>query len=117
MDLLDFHPDPAAASPLYVQLAQACKQAIQDGRFKADEALPSGACWPSSSTFRASPRARRLTASSSKGSSTASGSGNYIAPLEQPLSRLSSFSGGAAPARLCAQLALAGARLCVGGAG
>ena len=42
-DLLDFHPRPAAASPLYVQLAQNLQQAIQDGRFKADEALPSGA--------------------------------------------------------------------------
>ena len=45
-------------------------------------------------------------------------SGNFIAPkLEQPLSRLSSFSEELHQRGFCAQLALAGARLCAGGAG
>ena len=37
----DFKPDPNAASPLYMQLAQSLAQAIREGIFHADEALPS----------------------------------------------------------------------------
>lgn len=34
--VFDFKPDPNAASPLYMQLAQALAQAIRDGVFHAD---------------------------------------------------------------------------------
>ncbi|TNY10080.1 GntR family transcriptional regulator, partial [Escherichia coli] len=40
-DVFDFKPDPNAASPLYMQLAQALAQAIREAVFHADEALPS----------------------------------------------------------------------------
>src|SRR6218665_2113253 len=36
-----FKPDSEAASPLYMQLAQKLAQAIRDGEFQTDEALPS----------------------------------------------------------------------------
>ena len=36
-----FKPDPNEASPLYLQLAQKLAQAIREGQYKADEALPS----------------------------------------------------------------------------
>ncbi|RZL30127.1 MAG: GntR family transcriptional regulator, partial [Rubrivivax sp.] len=39
--IFDFKADPNAASPLYMQLAQALAKAIRDGVFHADEALPS----------------------------------------------------------------------------
>ena len=37
----DFRADVRAASPLYMQLAQKIAQAIRDGRYQSDEALPS----------------------------------------------------------------------------
>ncbi|MEO3690723.1 GntR family transcriptional regulator [Roseateles paludis] len=94
MDLLDFHPDPAAASPLYVQLAQALQQAIQDGRFKADEALPSERVLAEQLDLSRVTTRKAIDRLVEQGLIVRKrGSGNYIAPkLEQPLSRLSSFS-------------------------
>ena len=37
----EFQPDGAAASPLYLQLSQTLAQAIRDGRYRTNEALPS----------------------------------------------------------------------------
>lgn len=90
----DFRPDVRAASPLYVQLAQKLAQAIRDGRYLADEALPSERVL--SDTLQLS----RVTARKAIDQLVEQGlvvrkrgSGNYIAPkLEQPLSRLTSFS-------------------------
>jgi GntR family transcriptional regulator len=90
----DFRPDVRAASPLYVQLAQKLAQAIRDGRYHADEALPSERVL--SETLKLS----RVTARKAIDQLVEQGlvvrrrgSGNYIAPkLEQPLSRLTSFS-------------------------
>jgi len=39
--LLGFKPDTRDSSPLYLQLARKLGQAIRDGRYQADEALPS----------------------------------------------------------------------------
>jgi GntR family transcriptional regulator len=90
----EFKPDLRAASPLYVQLAQRLGQAIREGRYLADEALPSERVL--SDTLKLS----RVTARKAIDQLVTQGlvyrrrgSGNYIAPkLEQPLSRLTSFS-------------------------
>lgn len=90
----EFHPDASAASPLYVQLAQKLAEAIRDKRYKADEALPS------ERVLSESLRLSRVTARKAIDQLVEQGlvvrrrgSGNYITPkLEQPLSRLTSFS-------------------------
>jgi GntR family transcriptional regulator len=90
----NFRADPAAASPLYVQLSQKLAQAIRAGRYQVDEALPSERVL--SETLQVS----RVTARKAIDQLVEQGlvvrkrgSGNYIAPkLEQPLSRLTSFS-------------------------
>lgn len=89
-----FKPDPDAASPLYLQLAQALQRAIQEGQYQADEALPSERLLAESldlSRVTARKAIERLT---EQGLIVRKrGSGNYIAPkLEQPLTRLSGFS-------------------------
>jgi GntR family transcriptional regulator len=91
---ISFKPDLASGSPLYLQLAQHLGQLVREGRFKAHEALPSER-WLSE-TLNLS----RVTARKAIGELVGQGlivrrhgSGNYIAPqLEQPLSRLTSFS-------------------------
>ncbi|HEU0199860.1 MAG TPA: GntR family transcriptional regulator, partial [Burkholderiaceae bacterium] len=90
----DFRPDHRAASPLYLQLAQKLGQLIRDGGYQADEALPS------ERVLSDSLRLSRVTARKAIDQLVSQGlvvrrrgSGNYIAPkLEQPLSRLTSFS-------------------------
>ncbi|WKB51563.1 GntR family transcriptional regulator [Eleftheria terrae] len=94
MKTLEFKPDPADSSPLYLQLAQVLSQAIRDGRYQVDEALPS------ERTLSESLSVSRVTARKAIDQLVDQGlivrrrgSGNYIAPrLEQPLSRLTSFS-------------------------
>jgi GntR family transcriptional regulator len=89
-----FRPDLASTTPLYLQLAQRLAQHIRDGRFEAHEALPSER-WLSEAL-----ELSRVTARKAIDQLVAQrlivrrrGSGNYIAPqLEQPLSRLTSFS-------------------------
>lgn len=91
---LDFRPDLHAASPLYLQLAQQLAQAIREGRYQADEALPS------ERVLSESLQLSRVTARKAIDQLVAQGlvvrrrgSGNYISPrLEQPLTRLTSFS-------------------------
>lgn len=93
-DLLDFKPDPDNSSPLYVQLAHKLAEAIRAGRYKVEEALPS------ERTLSEALNVSRVTARKAIDQLVEQGlivrkrgSGNYIAPrLEQPLSRLSSFS-------------------------
>lgn len=89
-----FAPDIASSSPLYLQLARYLARLVRDGSFKADEALPSERSL--SETLGLS----RVTARKAIDQLVEQGlivrrhgSGNYIAPqLEQPLSRLTSFS-------------------------
>jgi GntR family transcriptional regulator len=92
--VLDLKPDPRDSSPLYLQLARRLGQAIRDGRYKPDEALPS------ERTLSESLELSRVTARKAIEQLVDQGlvcrrpgSGNYIAPhIEQPLSRLTSFS-------------------------
>ncbi|RVT83716.1 GntR family transcriptional regulator [Inhella crocodyli] len=90
----DFRPDPEAASPLYLQLAQALAKAIHDGRYQADEALPSERLLAESLSLSRVTARKAIERLTEQGLIVRKrGSGNYIAPrLEQPLTRLSGFS-------------------------
>ncbi|MBQ5938725.1 GntR family transcriptional regulator [Massilia sp. AB1] len=81
-------------SPLYMQLARKLAQDVRDGRYQADQALPS------ERTLSELLDVSRVTARKAIDQLVDQGlvvrrrgSGNYIAPrIEQPLSNLSSFS-------------------------
>jgi len=90
----DFKPDPNAASPLYMQLAQSLAQAIRDGIFHADEALPSERVLAEQLELSRVTARKAIDRLVEQGLIIRKrGSGNYIAPkLEQPLTRLTSFS-------------------------
>jgi GntR family transcriptional regulator len=91
---IEFRQDAQDSSPLYVQLSRSIAQAIAEGRFQADEALPS------ERTLAESLSVSRVTARAAIDQLVEQGliirkrgSGNYIAPrIEQPLGELSSFS-------------------------
>ncbi|KQY79800.1 MULTISPECIES: GntR family transcriptional regulator [Roseateles] len=92
--VFDFKPDPNAASPLYMQLAQGLAQAIRDGIFHADEALPSERVLAEQLALSRVTARKAIDRLVEQGLIIRKrGSGNYIAPkLEQPLTRLTSFS-------------------------
>jgi GntR family transcriptional regulator len=92
--VFDFKPDPNAASPLYMQLAQGLAQAIRDGIYHADEALPSERVLAEQLELSRVTARKAIDRLVEQGLIIRKrGSGNYIAPkLEQPLSRLTSFS-------------------------
>lgn len=89
-----FKPDAQDASPLYLQLARELGRAVREGRYQVNQALPS------ERSLSAQLDISRVTARKAIDKLVDEGlilrrrgSGNYIAPrLEQPLSRLSSFS-------------------------
>ena len=92
--LLDFKPDARDSSPLYVQLGRKLAQAIRDGRYQADEALPSERVLSESLGVSRVTARKAIDQLVEQGLIVRRrGSGNYIAPrIEQPLSRLTSFS-------------------------
>ena len=92
--VFDFKPDANAASPLYMQLAQALAQAIRDGVYHADEALPSERVLAEELSLSRVTARKAIDRLVEQGLIIRKrGSGNYIAPkLEQPLTRLTSFS-------------------------
>jgi GntR family transcriptional regulator len=92
--IFDFRADPNAASPLYMQLAQSLAQAIRDGVFHADEALPSERVLAEQLELSRVTARKAIDRLVEQGLIIRKrGSGNYIAPkLEQPLTRLTSFS-------------------------
>jgi GntR family transcriptional regulator len=94
MAKFEFRPDLRAASPLYVQLAQKLAQAIREGQWQADEALPSERVLSDSLQLSRVTARKAIAQLVEQGLVVRRrGSGNYIAPrLEQPLSRLTSFS-------------------------
>ena len=87
-------PSTRDATPLYLQLARKLAAAVRDGRYQAHEALPSERLLSECLSVS------RVTARNAIDQLVTQGlivrrrgSGNYIAPhLEQPLSRLTSFS-------------------------
>jgi len=90
----DFRPDARDSSPLYVQLARKLGQAIRDGHYQADEALPSERLLSESLDVSRVTARKAIDQLVEQGLIVRRrGSGNYIAPrIEQPLSRLTSFS-------------------------
>lgn len=91
---LDFHPDEHSSSPLYLQLAVALSKAINEGRYQANEALPSERVLAEELNLSRVTARKAIERLVEQGLIVRKrGSGNYIAPrLEQPLTRLSSFS-------------------------
>ena len=92
----DFKPDVRGASPLYVQLAQKLAQAIRDGRYLADEALPSERVLSESLSLSRVTVRKALRELSQEGLlEQIQGAGTFVnrAPhVEQRLSTLTSFS-------------------------
>jgi len=89
-----FKPDPRDSSPLYLQLSRSLGDAIRDGLFRAQEALPSERTLSETSGVSRVTARKAIDQLVDQGMIVRRrGSGNYIAPrIEQPLSRLSSFS-------------------------
>ena len=87
-------PVESDSSPLYLQLARNLADAIRDGRFQSHEALPSERLLSESLGLSRVTARKAIDQLVGQGLIVRRrGSGNYIAPkLEQPLSRLSSFS-------------------------
>ena len=92
--LLDLRPDARDSSPLYLQLARKLGHAIREGRFQADEALPSERVLSEAVDVSRVTARKAIDQLVEQGLIVRRrGSGNYIAPrIEQPLSRLTSFS-------------------------
>ncbi len=92
--LTKFKPDARDSSPLYLQLARNLGEAIRDGHYRAQEALPSERILSESTGVSRVTARKAIDQLVDQGMIVRKrGSGNYIAPrLEQPLSRLSSFS-------------------------
>jgi GntR family transcriptional regulator len=90
----EFRADARASSPLYMQLAQKLEQAIRNRDYKPDEALPSERVLSESLSLSRVTARKAIDQLVEHGLVVRRrGSGNYIAPrLEQPLSRLTSFS-------------------------
>jgi GntR family transcriptional regulator len=90
----EFQADPQSSSPLYLQLAQQIAQAIRDGHYRPDQALPSERVLSESLSLSRVTARKAIAQLVEQGLVLRRrGSGNYIAPkLEQPLTRLTSFS-------------------------
>lgn len=90
----EFQPDGAATSPLYLQLSQTLAQAIRDGSYRTNEALPSERVLSDALSLSRVTARKAIDQLVDQGLVVRrQGSGNYIAPqLEQPLSRLTGFS-------------------------
>jgi GntR family transcriptional regulator len=89
-----FKPDLRSTTPLYLQLAQRLAACVRDGRFQAHEALPSERVLSEALNLSRVTARKAIDRLVEQGLIVRRrGSGNYIAPqLEQPLSRLTSFS-------------------------
>lgn len=89
-----FKPDAADSTPLYLQLARHLAEAVREGRYQPHEALPSERILSETLGVSRVTTRKAIDQLALQGLIVRrQGSGNYIAPrLEQPLSRLSSFS-------------------------
>jgi GntR family transcriptional regulator len=89
-----FRPDSASPTPLYLQLAHKLADAINAGRWQAEEALPSERVLSEKlGVSRVTARKALDVLFDQRLIARRQGSGTFIAPrLEQPLSRLSSFT-------------------------
>jgi GntR family transcriptional regulator len=89
-----FRPDPASATPLYMQLANRLSDSIAHGDWRANQALPSERALSELLDISRVTARKAIDMLCERGMLTRRrGSGTYITPkLEQPLSRLTSFS-------------------------
>ncbi len=92
--LSDFHPDADSVTPLYIQLANKLSDGINGGHWRANEALPSERMLSDMLAISRVTARKAIDMLCERGMLTRKrGSGTYITPkLEQPLSRLTSFS-------------------------
>jgi GntR family transcriptional regulator len=92
--LSDFKPDADSVTPLYMQLANKLSAGITSGDWRANEALPSERMLSDMLDISRVTARKAIDMLCERGMLTRRrGSGTYITPkLEQPLSRLTSFS-------------------------
>jgi GntR family transcriptional regulator len=92
--LSDFRPDANSVTPLYMQLANKLSSGITSGEWRANEALPSERTLSDMLDISRVTARKAIDMLCDRGMLTRRrGSGTYITPkLEQPLSRLTSFS-------------------------
>ena len=91
--LLPFALDPADATPLYLQLSRHLSEAVRAGHYRVNDALPSErALADTLGVSRVTARKALAHLAGNGMVHRVRGSGNYIAPLEMPMSRLSGFS-------------------------
>ncbi len=92
--LSTFKPSARDNSPLYLQLARKLGDAVREGKYQAHEALPSERLLSEALGVSRVTARKAIDQLVEQGLILRKrGSGNYIAPhLEQPLSKLSSFS-------------------------
>ena len=90
----DFRLDLDDNSPLYMQLARKLARDVREGRYQADQALPSERVLSEQLDVSRVTARKAIDQLVEQGLVVRRrGSGNYIAPrIEQPLSNLSSFS-------------------------
>jgi GntR family transcriptional regulator len=91
---VDFKPDPRDSSPLYMQLARKLGQAVREGRYQANQALPSERLLSDLLEVSRVTARKAIDQLVDQGLIVRRrGSGNYITPrIELPVSRLTSFS-------------------------
>ncbi|MGK5034572.1 GntR family transcriptional regulator [Janthinobacterium sp. LB3P118] len=89
-----FKPNPASDTPLYMQLANMLSDGITSGDWRANQALPSERVLSEILEISRVTARKAIDMLCDRGMLTRKrGSGTYITPkLEQPLSRLTSFS-------------------------
>jgi GntR family transcriptional regulator len=92
--LADFRPDAHSGTPLYIQVANKLSICIVSGDWRANEALPSERTLSDMLDISRVTARKAIDMLCERGMLTRRrGSGTYITPkLEQPLSRLTSFS-------------------------
>ncbi|HEV7815515.1 MAG TPA: GntR family transcriptional regulator [Janthinobacterium sp.] len=92
--LANFKPDNSADTPLYMQLANQLSDGIAGGEWRANQALPSERVLSELLDISRVTARKAIDMLCERGMLTRKrGSGTYITPkLEQPLSRLTSFS-------------------------
>ncbi|WP_263262099.1 GntR family transcriptional regulator [Pseudomonas sp. RIT-PI-S] len=92
--IITLRPDSSQPTPLYLQLARNLEAAIQAGQWKADQALPSERSLSEDLNISRVTARKALDVLVEQGLIRRNqGSGTFITPrLEQPLSRLSSFT-------------------------
>jgi GntR family transcriptional regulator len=93
-ELSDFKPDADSVTPLYIQIANRLSAGINSGDWRANEALPSERTLSTMLEISRVTARKAIDMLCERGMLTRRrGSGTYITPrLEQPLSRLTSFS-------------------------